>query len=160
MPRVYPQLEASSPAGHPVGGTFFVSYGEVAPSPNENSPLAALVSVVTAMPQYRMDEADTYRAFGFSDRSLDEGGRIDSIPLACRCVCLRYQTAISTRPEEIPSLSSGPKRPMKSSIRSRALVNELPTQDTSVGARQRTVRRVVVSAGLEASHTDATASGR
>lgn len=61
-------------AGHPLGGTFFVSYGPSPPSTqNASSPVASLLEVVMALPTYRMGESTTYRALGFSERPIEGG---------------------------------------------------------------------------------------
>jgi hypothetical protein len=60
--------------GDPLGGTFFVSDGK---SPSTltvgQSPVRALTNIVTTMPQFRMREVETYRAFGFSSRAIKNG---------------------------------------------------------------------------------------
>ncbi|MEM1452279.1 MAG: hypothetical protein AAGI22_24445 [Planctomycetota bacterium] len=61
-------------AGHPVGGVFYVEYGDGPPRDVGEVGLEALREVVLALPAHRMDEADTYRAFGFTERAIDGGG--------------------------------------------------------------------------------------
>ena len=60
-------------AGHPVGGVFYVEYGDGPPRDVGDIALESLVEVVLAMPAHRMGEADTYRAFGFTERAIDGG---------------------------------------------------------------------------------------
>jgi len=60
--------------GDPLGGTFFVSYGEIRPPMGvDGSPVASLVAVVSTMAEFRMDESQTYEAFGFSARPVPGG---------------------------------------------------------------------------------------
>jgi len=65
-------------AGDPLGGTFFVSYGGVKPTPTvTRSAVSALTNLVTIMAQFRMHELRTYEAFGFSSREFRGGAEVE-----------------------------------------------------------------------------------
>ena len=71
--RSYFTVGANYHAGHALGGTFFVSYVKRPTTTVHDTPVSALVTVVTTMPQFRMGEIETYRAFGFSSRPIPAG---------------------------------------------------------------------------------------
>lgn len=59
---------------HPLGGTFFVSYGpDFQPAGSPTSPLATLDELVTILPPEHMTETDAYRAFGFEELASPDG---------------------------------------------------------------------------------------
>jgi hypothetical protein len=64
---------ANHNAGNTVGGTFFVSYESPPSTTVDDTPVSALASVVTTMPEFRMAEVETYRTFGFSTTTRPGG---------------------------------------------------------------------------------------
>ncbi|MEE4295732.1 MAG: hypothetical protein V2J20_03835 [Wenzhouxiangella sp.] len=60
-------------SGHPLGGTFFCAYGGLMDFEQPPSGLEALEQFDLALPARRMNEADSYRAFGFEEQVLEDG---------------------------------------------------------------------------------------